>query len=199
MHIKDPLKTCSLILTVRLKWEFSHLSNALSWTAIEYAWLHPAQELHHSSKKKKRTDASSFLPLTRPDGTQRDGIWSPSFHRAKTGLCDIFHVRHRPRLDAASRIHCKPQASYIYVLNVSSHSNLIAAFPFKKKKKPSHYHCVFLGLCHYSCWHRTESSGMHLQIKPALDKAACQQYGDRGSCVMSTWHWMLSNITSTFS
>lgn len=118
-------------------------------------------------------------------GCDEMGFWSPSFHRAK-GLGDIFFFFHtgpgltqRAKYTTINHIYirslsyARPENELPFIsCHIISNPFAIAAFWWT----PCVITLVDMGRC----------SRMHLQIKPAPDKGACQQYGDRSD--MCAWH-----------
>lgn len=155
-----------------MNWDFSHVFILLPWN------------IRHNSNSSRMTpscsravpllwrmDAGWFLPLAGWDVMQ----WDEDFISILPS--NIPHVLHRPGLGAASRIYCKPhigEVSYVYVMIKGSHfafQILSLSLRFSGRR-------ASLLLLTRDGW----CPRMHLQIKPALDKGACQQYGDGSNC-----------------
>lgn len=167
---------------MRLNWEFSNLFRLMSWRSnvtdnSNFICMTPS--FSRAAPLLERTDAW-FLHLTRPDGAQWVGMWSPSFNKQKA---DVTCSNTGPDLTQRAEhtvIHISMKPLIFTSWMSASMRVLLPHLHFKA----SHHRCISVAaVCHYSCWHKGRSPGMHLQMKPALDKGACQRYGHRESCM----------------
>lgn len=120
------------VFPVKRNWSFhfSHKDQMQNRAVSEYARLHPAQEMHHSTRKDG-CKLISYSGKAGWDTTGRDLI--SILPRCNKACGTLFTVVYRPRLDAASQIYWKPHhyETSCMLCTREWHSFLITVFAFQ--------------------------------------------------------------------